>query len=632
MPEVSIVVRAFNEERHLPALFDALDRQDFRDFEVVLVDSGSFDRTREIAAARGARVVKIASHDFTFGHSLNAGIKESAGRFIVVVSAHTQPVGASWLGALVAPLSEEKTAMVYGRQMTKEDARFSERMDFERMFGPSPKEGNAAFLFVNNANSALRRELWEQHAFDPALPGLEDVEWAKFWTEQGWRVVYAPRAALYHIHDESWSQVRRRFYREGQAAKWMAVIKRRSLARQALGETAYCVQDWIEAARTLRWSKFGEIARYRWEKFRGRVAGVLDGAVMDNPLKRERLFFDKTARGVVIDGPGSASFKELGLPDLKPGEILIRVAYEAVCATDLEVFHGRLGYYRSGLAHYPIVPGHEFSGTVAGIGAKVSNIQEGDRVVVECIQGCGECPLCRKGNPIACAERREVGVIGRDGGYAEYMTTPARFAHKIPAPVTLAQACLCEPLAVVHKGLRRLERGWGVSLGDKKSCAVIGAGPIGHLAARVLESRGHPVTVFDRNPARLKHFSSAFSEMGDLSAFDALIEATGDPDVLEKILHSSKPGATILLLGLPYARREFSFESVVGYDKTVVGSVGSSGEDFDQALVALPKLDTRAFFEAVLPLSDYAKAWALAESGKHLKVVLKADPWAPESP
>ena len=97
MTETSIIVRAFNEARHLPALFDAIDAQEYRDFEVILVDSGSYDRTREIAAARGAKICRISSHDFTFGYSLNVGIEAAQGRFIVIVSAHTIPTASDWL-------------------------------------------------------------------------------------------------------------------------------------------------------------------------------------------------------------------------------------------------------------------------------------------------------------------------------------------------------------------------------------------------------------------------------------------------------------------------------------------------------------------------------------------------------
>jgi threonine dehydrogenase-like Zn-dependent dehydrogenase len=307
------------------------------------------------------------------------------------------------------------------------------------------------------------------------------------------------------------------------------------------------------------------------------------------------------------------------------------VAYVGVCATDLEILEGRLGYYKSGLAKYPIVPGHEFSGTVAAVGSRVTDVREGDRVVVECIQGCGFCAACRRRNPIGCDERSEVGVIGRDGGYAEYMVTPERFLHRLPDGLGLREAALCEPLAVVLKGLGRLARAWGGG-DDPRVVAVVGGGPIGYLTARVLYRWGHRVTVFDRLEQRRAAFVGNSIEtsanLETLARFDAVVEATGDPDALNGILHASAAGSTMLLLGLPYARREFNFEAIVGYDKTVVGSVGSNREDFDAALALLPALDLRALVERTMRLEEYAEAWRLVRSRERLKVLLRVDPAA----
>ena len=116
-PESSVVIRAYNEERWLPEVLRALDRQRYRDFEVVLVDSGSVDRTRDIGAAAGARVVRIRTEDFTFGHSLNVGNREARGRFIAIVSAHAIPADEVWRGCLVEPLRRADVEMVFRRQV-----------------------------------------------------------------------------------------------------------------------------------------------------------------------------------------------------------------------------------------------------------------------------------------------------------------------------------------------------------------------------------------------------------------------------------------------------------------------------------------------------------------------------------
>jgi threonine dehydrogenase-like Zn-dependent dehydrogenase/glycosyltransferase involved in cell wall biosynthesis len=631
-PEVSVIIRTYNEERRLPLLFDGLAEQTHRAFETVVVDSGSFDRTIEIATDRADHLVQIKSADFTFGHSLNEGIRQASGRFVAIVSAHTVPLTPAWLEALIAPLRDEQVAMVYGLQRGSDpESKFGELMDFVRTFGTESLVLRPPFFFANNANAAVQRRLWERQPFDETLPGLEDSAWAKHWMSQGYRVVYEPAAGICHVHEETWPQVRRRYYREGQAARWIGLRRRRDLPKDTIREVCALGEDlWAATHRGVLLERAPEILRFRYEKTVGTIAGVWSGALMENPTTRHEVLFGTSHRAVVIHGAGRASIDDVPTPSLRPSEVLVRVAYVGVCVTDLEILDGELGYYKKGEASYPIVPGHEFSGTVAGIGARVTHLKPGDRVVVECIQGCGDCAACRGGNSIACVERREVGVIGRDGAYQEYMMTPARFAHRLPDTLSSLSACLCEPTAVVLKGLRRLQ---GVLVDERPSAvAVVGGGPIGHLAARILQARGHCVTLFERCDTRREclHGSGVAveAEFSSLSPFDVVIEATGDADVLETILDRTTPGSTLLLLGLPYGRRSFSFESIVCYDKVVVGSVGSTSADFDEAIALLPQIETGSFAKKVLPLEDYRKAWTLARTGAHLKVVLQADPSA----
>jgi 2-desacetyl-2-hydroxyethyl bacteriochlorophyllide A dehydrogenase len=629
-PETTIVIRAFNEERWLPEVLKAIDEQTYRDFEVLLVDSGSVDRTRDIVAASGGRVVRLRSDDFTFGHSLNVGIQEARGSFIVILSAHAIPTSPQWLERLITPLREPNTAMVFGGQRGHEVSKFSEARDFERVFPAKPQSMDDDHVFVNNANSAIRRDLWELHQFDEGLPGLEDAEWAKYWIPLGKEVLYDPEASIFHVHTESWPQVRHRFYREGIAGRWTAVRIIRHIPGEICRELWWTLVDlWLVARQGRFGSVMGEIGRYRYHKTVGIVKGILDSRRIVNPSKRAEIYYKTGFPALAIRGPHDAALEQRSIPTLKPGEILVRVAYEGICATDLEIFEGRLGYYKSGMAKYPIVPGHESSGTVVSLGKRVTTFSEGDRVVVECIQGCGACAECQRDSAITCRERREVGVIGIDGGYGSYLVTRARYAHKVPANVSLANAALAEPLAVVMKALRRL--GASSTPSGPKRCAVVGAGTIGHLTAKVLSLRGHEVTVFDRDTGRLSLLSgiaTTETSLANLDRFDWLVEATGDQTALTSLLQHSATGATLLLMGLPYAHHNFSFESIVGFDKIVVGSVGSNGRDFEEALATLPLLDTRPFLEASYPLEEYERAWNDVRSRAHIKVMLKMDPAA----
>ena len=636
--ETSIIVRTFNEEKHLGNLFDGFDRQTYRDFEVIVVDSGSFDRTRDIATDRADKLIRINSHDFTFGYSLNQGIRKARGRFVAMVSAHTIPEGDTWLEKLISPLREPDTAMVYGRHLGVACSKFSEVEDFDRLFGPAPRIEHASRFTVNNANSAIKKKLWDQEPFDEILTGLEDIAWAKHWMEKGYRVVYEPKATLYHIHEETWRQVRHRFYREAVAARRIGIKNRASFLRVITNDIVRTSADMARAVfaatnpvaeRLTLGQQLREIVYYRVNKILGTVKGLLAAHPLETRREQKEIMFDRSTEAVVITGPGKASLETVEVPEVKPGEALVRVAHVGICATDLEIFNGTLGYYGNGLGQYPIVPGHEFSGHIAAVGQNATGLEENDPVVVECIQSCGTCAECRSSNFIGCEDRTELGVLRRDGAYAGYVVAPAKFVHKIPADMDLRAAALCEPLAVVLKGLRRLLATPAANGEGERRCAVLGAGPLGHMCALALAHQGHAVTAFDRNPKRLALFENTSIEttqdLNALNRFNVIVEITGDPAVLDRAMHESPANAALLLLGLPYGKRPFSFETVAAYDKTVIGSVGSTAEDFVAALAMLPKLNLEPYFQCPMALEEFQAAWKKSKDGDVLKVILALD-------
>ena len=634
-PETSIIIRAFNEAKHLPALFEGLKAQSYRDFELILVDSGSQDGSREIAMDYGCRILDISHHDFTFGYSLNVGIEAGRGRFMAIASAHTIPIDESWLGNLVAPLKQDEVAMVFGRQLGVESSKFGEIEDFRRTFGPKSKVLRPPNFFANNANSAIRKDLWSIEPFDETLHGLEDIGWAKYWMKEGYQVVYEAKAALYHIHEETWRQVFHRYYREAVAAHWIGIKGRRHLLTEPITEILYTIEDLIRcfmlrdnlAGRRLTFPRsLQEVAYFRFYKTAGTIRGLLEGRAMETPSSREKLFFDRSTRAVVITGPGHASVANIELPQARPGEIVVRIDRVAVCATDLEIFDGTLSYQKNGVASYPVTPGHEFCGTVVDVGSKVTDRSYGDRVVVEKIQNCEMCDECRRGNPAVCSERKELGAIGRDGAYSEHIVVPAKFTHIIPSTLELSKAALIEPLAVIHKAMDRV---W--PRGSKATrCAVVGAGDLGHLCARVLVSKGHYVHAFDPHPERLAFLSDLeiqlSQEIDQLSDSAVVFEVTGDPAILDTVLCQASAGAIIVLLGTPYGPKEFSFETLANCDKTVIGSVGSSRQHFELAIKTVETLDLAAFKNDPLPLADFFEAWQMSKQLGILKVFI--DPQA----
>lgn len=626
VPETSIVIRAFNEERWLPELFRALEIQRYRDFEVLVVDSGSIDRTRDIAAANGARIVRLRSEDFTFGYSLNIGIQQARGSLIAIISAHAIPTDEHWLERLVRPLREDSNAMVFGGQRGHPVSKFSEARDFERIFQDTPQIMDDEHVFVNNANSAIKRVLWMEHPFDEGLPGLEDAEWAKYWIPRGLNVVYEPLACVYHVHTESWAQVRHRFHREGIAGRWTAVRIIRHIPSEIFREIRWVAMDLVLALRAGKLRRLtSEILRYRYNKTLGIVKGILDSRRITNPSKRAELHFDKGFSAVVVRGPTSVGIEPRSIPELKPSEILVRVAMVGICPADFEPIEHRTP---PDGPRYPFIPGREISGTVVSIGKKVTGLEEGDRVVVESIQGCGSCAACKCDNAVACPEARQAGSPGFDGAYAEYLVTRARYAHRIPDGMTFQQAVITEPLAMVLKGLRKL--GAAADSGSARKCAIVGAGVIGCLAARTLSGRGWEVTVFNSDAARSTSCHPAIkveSSLAELGGFDLLIETGTAGKALSGISSQLRKDVTVLSLGQLNVKH-LNVGSLCGFDRTIVTTVGSSGADVEAALTILPHLDTRALFQCDFPLEDFSAAWSAARANSQLKVVLRVDPGA----
>ncbi len=213
-PLVSIVIRTLNEQKHLEELLRAISKQDQTVFkiETVIIDSGSTDNTIKIAKSFGCRITHIKKEDFTFGKSLNVGCDFANGDYLVFVSGHCIPVDEHWITHLVKPLINV-CSYTYGRQLGRDTTKFSEQQLFDKYFPEQSRIPQVGF-FCNNANAAIRREAWLAHRFNEELTGCEDMYLAKLLVDSGKKIGYVAEAPVYHIHDETWTQVKVRYERE----------------------------------------------------------------------------------------------------------------------------------------------------------------------------------------------------------------------------------------------------------------------------------------------------------------------------------------------------------------------------------------------------------------------------------
>ena len=199
MTEISIIVRTKNEERWISHCLEMLYRQDFKDFEVILVDNQSTDNT-VLAASRYPLAATVHIEHYKPGFALNEGIRASKGKYIVCLSAHCIPKSATWLSTLYAGITaDEKFAGVYGRQLPVSFTSAVDKRDLLIVFGLD-RRVQVKDYFFHNANSILRRDLWERFPFDEDATNIEDRIWGKQVIDAGYQIVYDPDAPVYHHH------------------------------------------------------------------------------------------------------------------------------------------------------------------------------------------------------------------------------------------------------------------------------------------------------------------------------------------------------------------------------------------------------------------------------------------------
>jgi GT2 family glycosyltransferase len=193
-------------------------QQTVQDVEIIVVDSGSTDATLSIASRYPVKILSIRPKEFSFGRSLNVGCRAASGEFIAIASAHVYPVYRDWLERLLAPFADPQVALVYGKQRGNESTKYAEHQVFAKWF---PEQSNLRqdHLFCNNANAAIRRELWERLPYDEDLTGLEDLDWARRAIALGYHLAYAADAEVVHVHNERPRQIYNRYRREAIALK-----------------------------------------------------------------------------------------------------------------------------------------------------------------------------------------------------------------------------------------------------------------------------------------------------------------------------------------------------------------------------------------------------------------------------
>lgn len=317
-------------------------------------------------------------------------------------------------------------------------------------------------------------------------------------------------------------------------------------------------------------------------------------------------------KAIVFDNTLSYT-KDHPLPELnKANEALIRVRMAGICNTDLEIIKGYMGFKG--------IPGHEFVGTVEKVNER-NGLLTGKRVVGEINCVCGVCDYCTGGLSRHCPQRTTIGISGRDGAFAEYLTLPVENLHEVPDNISDEEAVFTEPLAAAFEITEQ------VYIKPTDRIIVLGDGKLGLLSALVLALTGAGITLAGNHEHKLAIAREA--GIGSCLAkdlpmdrkYDVVVEATGTPAGLGKALELVRPRGTIALKSTVASTKEVDLNRIVIDEVTVLGSRCGP---FEPALRALSDktINVKPLISGIFPAGKALEAFRTAGRKNSLKVLI----------
>lgn len=330
-------------------------------------------------------------------------------------------------------------------------------------------------------------------------------------------------------------------------------------------------------------------------------------------------------RSVVVEAPREIAVVPTQPRSPGPGEALVRVAWAGICGSDRELL---AGHRPAEYVRYPVVPGHEWSGTVVEVGPGEDSFLLGRKVVGEGFRACLRCAACRRGETNLCRSGyRETGFT-EPGAWADFLTLPARLLHVLPDDADLRAAAALEPAACVASACLRAD----VVPGER--VAVVGGGTLGLLAVQLLAAVSPAeVIVVHTRPQRaalaIECGATALvtpDRAGSLGRFDAVIEAAGAPGTAAMAVALARRGGRVVLTGIPAADSLSPTDIVLG-ELTVHSVFGASSNAWQHAVAAFAAGAVRPdlLITHEIALDDVTEAFRVLteERGRVVKVLLK---------
>ena len=312
-------------------------------------------------------------------------------------------------------------------------------------------------------------------------------------------------------------------------------------------------------------------------------------------------------RAAHLDGSTVTLQNDYPKPEPPEGEVLVRVLRAGICETDLQLMKGYMGFCG--------VLGHEF------VGIAESGPLAGQRVVGEINCSCWDCETCRRGLPTHCPNRTVIGILGRDGAFADYISVPQKNLHLVPDSLSTDEAVFVEPVAAAFQILRQKL----VQKGDRVT--VLGDGRLGNLCAQVLAWSGCEVLVVGKHKSKLGVLSDLGIQttlLGDVTPQrdqDIVVDCTGSATGLPTALQFVRPWGTVILKTTVAGEQTLALAPIVIDEVRVIGSRCGP---FPDAIAALDAghVSVKPLISDRFPLDNAVAALQHTASQPVLKVLL----------
>lgn len=336
-------------------------------------------------------------------------------------------------------------------------------------------------------------------------------------------------------------------------------------------------------------------------------------------------------KAAVYHGPGDLRVEEVPVRKLKDNEVKIQVKYCGICGTDIHIFHGDGGCCD---VTPPLVPGHEFSGVAAEVGAGVKTVKVGDRVTGDPNDMCGECYFCKNGMQHFCKNNIGIGTTV-DGGFAEYVIMREKQVYKVSDELSFIEAAMAEPISCCLHGIDLCN----IKAGD--TVLVIGGGPIGMIMMQLAKNAGASKVIMSE-PVEEKREQAL--KLGATKTIDPLhedveavlaeycenvnvvIECVGNVHTQADAVRFAGKGATIMYFGLAAPEESFPIRPDDIFKKELhITSSYINPYSFERAIQILESgtVELESLITNVVPLDDIADVFTKPEYRRTGKVMIQ---------